>query len=112
MGKAKILKKKISWQKGLCECNTAMKCLSREFLLKIQNYVCCCNRSHKCKRIQATTCQGLRQIAEGEARLWDSLENSLPWLRVSMVPEGQRYHMSYSVGAPPCHALYDGEEAC
>lgn len=23
-----------------------------------------------------------------------------------MVPEEQRYHMSYSVGAPLCHALY------
>ena len=65
--KAKILRKKISWQKGLCECNTAMKCLFREFLLKIQDYVCCCNCSYKCNRSQATTRQGLKQMAEREA---------------------------------------------
>lgn len=52
-----------------------------------------------------TKCQDLTQITEREAGVWGSLENSIPWVRVSKVPQEQGHNVPYLARAPQGHPL-------
>lgn len=102
MRKGKNTEEKISWQKGLCECNTAMKCLVRNSAEDSKLCLLLCNCSYKAKKPGNYT---LRPQANTERPAWDpeaATRGAGPH-----GPQEQRHHMPCSVGtqAVPCSMM-------